>query len=68
MIWRMKRVTLEPELELIAAGLNFEERRRLARKFFRWSKQLFVSAAIMAPEPKAPRQLKPLAMRKLSQN
>lgn len=42
-----KRVTLEPELEIQVLTLNAEERRRLARIYFRRAKQLFVSAHVL---------------------
>jgi len=40
-------VTLELELETFAGHLNAHERVMLARKFFRWAKQLYVSAHIL---------------------
>jgi hypothetical protein len=42
-----KRVTLEPELEVLAREWNPEMRRVVARKFIRWARQLRVSARIM---------------------
>jgi hypothetical protein len=39
-------VRLEPELEAIAAGLGPAETERLARVFYRWSKQLWTKSAI----------------------
>lgn len=42
-----KRVILEPDLELVAGALDAPARRRLARQFYRWAKQLWTSAAIL---------------------
>lgn len=51
-----KRVYLEPELEAEVGSMRPDHRRRLARKLYRWAKQLFISADIMeldeAPKPK----------------
>ena len=41
-------ITLEPDLETLAGHLNAQQRLLLARKFFRWSKQLFVSYDMIA--------------------
>ena len=54
----MKRSTivLEPDLEEIAGHLTAHERIMLAKKFYRWSKQLYVSGRILRrnsePQPK----------------
>jgi len=44
------RVTLEPELEEIAASWPAAKRFEAARKFSRWARQLKVSASIMASD------------------
>lgn len=55
----MKRslIQLEPDLEELAGHLNAHERVMLAKKFFRWSKQLYVSVRILrrnsGPKPRA---------------
>lgn len=63
-------VRLEPELEDVAAGLNAAQRRALARKFLRWSRQLSVSANMMDNlARKAQRKpLAPVPRRKLAWN
>ena len=43
----MVKIILEPDLEVQAGHLNAEECRRLARLYYRWSKQLFVKARIL---------------------
>ncbi len=57
------KVTMEAELEKHAGHLNAHERVMLARKFYRWAKQLYVSAQILRrdappapPLPKCPRR------------
>jgi len=40
-------VKLEAELEAMAGGLNAHERVMLGRKYFRWARQLFISAQIL---------------------
>jgi hypothetical protein len=45
------RVRLEPRLEAIAGQLPASERRNLAKVFYRWSKQLWVSAKVLEPQP-----------------
>lgn len=40
-------VKLEPELQLKAATLNPDDRRALARIYFRWARQLWVSARVL---------------------
>ena len=65
----MKPVTLEPELERMAGAWSVAERRRMAaiyahraRLLWRWSRQLRVSASILA-EPagaRRPRRIRPL--------
>ena len=41
------RVVLEPALELQVITLDWRARRSLARVYFRWAKQLYVSSAIL---------------------
>jgi len=41
------KVKLEAELEALAGGMNAHERVMLARKYFRWARQLFISAQIL---------------------
>lgn len=61
---QIKRVWMEPELEVVAGGLCPVERLLLARKFDRWARQLRVSAEVMRPLPERQRQrLRPLAWR-----
>lgn len=73
-IARMKTKTptvqLEPELEEIAGHLNAHKRVMLARKFFRWSKQLYVTAQILRrhAQPKPPPSLKRCPQRRLALN
>lgn len=44
---RGKRVWLEPVLEARVAGWSAARRRRLAKIYYRWAMQLFVSARIL---------------------
>ena len=62
----MIRVCLEPDLEREVWHLNSYQRRALARRFYRWSKQLWVSATILDrdAEPKPPRSLRPIGQRR----
>lgn len=50
------RVRMEPDLEEIAGHMRPHQRRQLARKFFRYAKQLYVSADIIErdQQPKPP--------------
>lgn len=41
------RVVLEPELEVQVIHLNSFDRRQLAKVYFRWAIQLFVSSRIL---------------------
>lgn len=41
------KITLEPELELQVVGASPTERHAMARLYFRWSKQLFLSAELL---------------------
>lgn len=50
------RVRVEPALEGMVSGMAPVERRALARKFYRWSKQLWVSAEIIERDSGAPRR------------
>jgi len=63
-------VTLELELETFAGHLNAHERVMLARKFFRWAKQLYVSAQILGRDsaPLSPPVLPKCSRRKASPN
>lgn len=70
---RMKtgiRVRLKPELEEIAGDLNAWQRREMARKLRRWSRQLEISALILisdaAPKPRP--SLRPLSPRRPALN
>ena len=49
-------IMLEPDLEELAGHLTPHERMMLAKKFFRWSRQLYVSVKILrrnsGPRPK----------------
>ncbi|MDB6020026.1 MAG: hypothetical protein JWR19_4515 [Pedosphaera sp.] len=47
---KRKRVTLEPELEALAVEWDGPMRAILAKKFKRWSRQLDLSAQIMAKD------------------
>jgi hypothetical protein len=64
------RVKLEPDLEKHASTLKPHERRVLARKFYRWAKQLWISAQIIErdAEPIPKPTLKPLPKAKLIRN
>lgn len=68
----MKRssIILEPDLEEVAGHLNAHERVMLAKKFFRWSKQLYVSVRILRRNagPKPRPTLKRLPQRLLGLN
>lgn len=41
------RVVLEPELEIQVVNMDSIGRRRLAKVYFRWAMQLFVSSRIL---------------------
>ena len=45
------RVRLEPDLEDFAGHLSPDEREIVARKFYRWAKQLWVTAQALRPHP-----------------
>ena len=68
----MKRssIILEPDLEELAGHLTPHERVMLAKKFFRWSRQLYVSVKILrrnsGPRPKP--TLRPLPQKLLRLN
>jgi hypothetical protein len=67
------RVTLEPELQEIAALWPAAKRFEVAHKLKRWAKQLKISAAIMASDGRAAQTPRPssvpvLARRKASLN
>lgn len=47
----MTKVVLEPELEIQVVSLSAQQRRDLARVYFRWAKQLYRSADIIDPRP-----------------
>ena len=67
----MKRaITLEPGLEELAGHLTPHQRVMLAKKFFRWSKQLYVSVHILrrASEPPPRPALRPVPRRRLGLN
>lgn len=53
----MKKVRLEPALEEMARGKTIKELRALARRLYRWAKQLFVACDILAGEEKPRRKL-----------
>jgi hypothetical protein len=48
---RPKRVWLEPDLERLAGDWPPDEKRLLAKRLYRWSKQLWVSADVEDPPP-----------------
>lgn len=64
------RVRLEPELEEEVWHLPPHRRRALARRFYRWAKQLWVSADIIEADqsPRPKRGLKPIPARKRAWN
>lgn len=63
------RVRLEPDLESEVATLRPHERRRMARKLYRWAKQLWLSADIIERDENKPvAQFKPLPRSKLARN
>ena len=65
-----RSITLEPALEELAGQLTPHQRVMLAKKFFRWSKQLYVSARILrqASEPRPRPALRPVPRRRLALN
>jgi hypothetical protein len=65
-----RSITLEPALEKLAGNLTPHQRVMLAKKFFRWSKQLYVSAQILrqAAEPPPQPALRPVPRRRLALN
>jgi len=64
------RVRLEPALEAFAGPLDAHERVMMAKRFFRWAIQLYVSARILradsSPPPKP--ELPHLPRRKAARN
>ncbi len=44
----MVTIELEPELEKVAARMSEDQCREMARQFYRWSKQLYRKADILA--------------------
>lgn len=64
------RVRLEPELEEEVWHLPPHRRRALARRFYRWAKQLWVSAAIIEADTvrRRPRGIEALPGRKRTLN
>jgi hypothetical protein len=64
------QVRLEPELEIVACALTASQRRTLAQKFLRWSRQLRVSANMMDNLARKTRRssLAPLPQRKVAWN
>ena len=54
----VKRVTLEPELEELAAEWKPEMRLIVAKKFRRWARQLSVSARILMKQERVGRNAK----------
>jgi len=67
---KKQAIVLEPDLEEIAGHLTAHERAMLAKKLFRWSKQLYVSVRIMRRDSETrPRpSLRPLVRRRLALN
>lgn len=65
-----KPVTLEPELERIAANWLPAKRLVISRKLRRWARQLEVSAFILAQKPGCPRErfLRKLPLRIIATN
>jgi hypothetical protein len=65
-----RAITLEPALEELAGHLTAHQRAMLAKKFFRWSKQLYVSARILrrVAEPPPRPALRPVPRRRLALN
>jgi hypothetical protein len=56
------RVTLEPELQEIAALWPAAKRFEVAHKLKRWAKQLKISAAIMASDGRAAQARRPASV------
>ena len=56
------RVTLEPELQEIAALWPAAKRFEVAHKLKRWAKQLKISAAIMASDGRAAQARRPASL------
>jgi hypothetical protein len=67
---KKRSIILEPALEELAGHLTAHERVMLAKKFFRWSKQLYVSVRILrrAAEPRRRPALQPVPPRRLALN
>jgi len=65
-----RAITLEPALEELAGHLTPHQRVMLAKKFFRWSKQLYVSVHILRrdSELRPPPALRPVPPRRLGLN
>jgi hypothetical protein len=58
----MVTIELEPELQKVAGGMTEGECREMARQFYRWSKQLYRKADILAsypPEHETPTNFSP---------
>lgn len=70
--WRMKnkrRVILEPALEEVAGNLSAHERVMLAKKYYRWAIQLFVSARVMRQNTQLlPKRIQRIPRRRLALN
>jgi hypothetical protein len=49
----MVTIELEPELEKVAGRMSEDQCRDMARQFYRWSKQLYRKADILASYPPA---------------
>lgn len=65
-----KRVIMEPELEAIAGAMDPNQRREMAKKMARWSKQLEFTALILELDaaPRRPGVLKRVSRRHLLLN
>jgi len=65
-----RSITLEPALEELAGHLTPSQRVMLAKKFFRWSKQLYVSVHILRSDsqPRPRPALRPVPRRRLAMN
>jgi len=68
---RLWRVTMEPDLERMAAGWAPSVRLEMAARFRRWARQLRLSAVIALADqrpPGRPRKLRPLPAARLVRN
>jgi len=63
-------IILEPALEELAGHLTAHDRVMLAKKFYRWSRQLYISARILrrGTETRPRRGLRALPRRRLTLN